>query len=83
MTDKEQLQELKEKDELWEQVKFIVKTERLDYGAMLAFGSVFGQIDRLLEKKDKRIEELENTLKKIKNTNTVKEFYQIRQESKQ
>jgi hypothetical protein len=36
-------------DELWKQVEHIGKVERLNYDAMVALGSVFGQMRSAIE----------------------------------
>jgi len=40
----------KKLDELWELVKRVGEIERLDYGAMVTLGSVFGQMRSEIER---------------------------------
>lgn len=46
-------------NELWAQVEHIGKIEHLSYDAMLAFGSIFGQMSSEIEFLNEKLEKLE------------------------
>lgn len=46
--------------ELWKQVEHIGKIEHLDYDAMLALGSVFGQMSAEIKKLKEALETVES-----------------------
>lgn len=55
-------------DQLWEQVEHIGKVVRLKYDAMLALGSVFGEMRSTIEKQQEEIERLKSLLEEISMT---------------